>query len=110
MLGILLRPKMKRQIILISIFLALTVTVNAGLAFDDKQDSNARKDGNLHKSGADICSSVEIALGKTGKAIEKAGNKTGQALKIAAAKTSQALTRAGKKIQGWFDDKQGASK
>ncbi len=90
---------MKRQIILISILLALTVTVNAGLAFDDKQDSNNKKDGNLHKSGADICSAVEIALDKTGKALE-----------IAADKTSQALTRAGKKIQGWFDDKRGASK
>ena len=101
---------MKRQIIPISIFLALTVTVNAGLAFDDKQDSNTKKDANLHKSGADICSAAEIALGNTGKAIEKAGNKTGQALKIAAEKTSQALTRAGKKIQGWFYDKQGASK
>ncbi len=109
---------MKRQIILISILLALTVTltvtvtvtVNAGLAFDDKQDSSNKKDGNLHKSGADICSAVEIALDKTGKAIEKAGDKTGQALEIAADKTSQALTRAGKKIQGWFDDKRGASK
>jgi len=110
MLGNLLRSKMKRQIILISALLALTVTVNAGLAFDDKQDSTTKKGGKLHKSGADICSAVEIALDKTGKALEKAGNKTGQALGIAADKTSQALTKAGKKIQGWFDDKRNASK
>ncbi len=90
--------------------LALTVTVNAGLAFDDKQDSSTKKNGNLHKSGADICSAVENALDKTGKAIEKAGNKTGKALEIEADKTGQALARASKKIQGWFDDKGGASK
>ena len=110
MLGNLLRLKVKRQIILISVLLALTVTVNAGLAFDDKQDSTTKRDGNLHKSGADICSAVEIALDKTGKALEKAGNKTSQALEIAADKTSQALARAGKKIQGWLDNKSNASK
>ena len=101
---------MKRQIILISALPALTVTVNAGLAFDDKQGSTAKKGGKLQKSGDNICSAVEIALDKTGKALEKAGNKTSQALGIAADKTSQALERAGKKIQFWFDDKPNASK
>ena len=110
MLGNLLRLKVKRQIILISVLLALTVTVNASLAFDDKQDSTTKKDGNIHKSEADIFSEVEIALDKTGKALEKAGNKTSQALEIAADKTSQALARAGKKIQAWFDNKPNASK
>lgn len=108
--GYLLGSKVKRQIILISVLLALTVTVNAGFAFQDKQGTTAKKGDKLQKSGDHICSAVEIALDKTGKAFEKAGNKTGQALGIAADKTSQALERAGKKIQGWFDDKPNASK
>jgi hypothetical protein len=101
---------MKRKLILILALLALTVTVNDGLAFDDKQDTATKKVDKLHKSGGDICSAVEIALDKTGTALEKSANKTGKALGIAADKTSQALTRAGKKIQGWFDDKRGDSK
>ena len=108
--GYLLGSKVKRQIILISALLALIITVNAGLAFDDREGSTAKKGGKLHKSGDHICSAVEIALDKTGKALEKAGNKTGQALGIAADKTSQALERTEKKIQGWFDDKPNASK
>jgi len=101
---------MKRQIILISALLTFIVAVSVGLAVDDKQRINSKRDGKLQKSGDNICSAVEIALDKTGRAFEKAGNKTGQALGFAADKTSQALERAGKKIQGWFDDKPNASK
>ena len=108
--GDLLGSKVKRQIILIWALLALIVTVDAGLAFDDKQGSPAKKGAKLQKSGDHICSAVKIALDKTGKAFEKAGNKTGQALGIAADKTSQGLEKAGKKIQGWFDDKPNTSK
>ena len=101
---------MKKQIIMISALLALTVTASAGLAFDDKQGSTSKNDGKPQKAGDNICSTVEIGLDKTGKAFEKAGNKTGQALGIAVDKTSQALERAGKKIQSWFDDNPNASK
>lgn len=96
---------MKRQFILISAVLALTVTFNAGLAFDGKPESTTDNGRDLQKSGDNICSRVEIALDKTGKAFETAGNKTGQALKIAADKTSQALEKVGRRIWGWFDDK-----
>ncbi len=101
---------MKRQIILVSTLLVLTVTASAGLAFDDKQRVSSTNDGKPQKVGGKICSAVEIALDRTGKAIEKAGNKTGQGLGIAFDKTSQALERMGKKVQGWFDDKPNASK
>lgn len=108
MSGDLLRAKMKRQIILISALLA--VTVSAGWSFDDQQKSISKKESELQGAGDKICFALEIALDKTGKAFEKAGNTTGQALGIAADKTSLALERAGKKIQGWFDDKPNASK
>jgi len=96
---------MRRQNILILALLALTLTVNTGLAFDGKQGGTTKKSGTLHKSGDSIRFAVETALDKTGKAFEKAGKKTGQALGIAADRTSQALERAEKKIQGWFDDR-----
>jgi len=108
--GYLLGSKVKRQVILISVLLALTVTVNAGFAFEDKQGTTAKKGDQLQKSVDHIYSAVEIALDKTGKALEKAGNKTSRVFGIAAGKTRQALGRAGKKIQGWFDDKPNASK
>ncbi len=101
---------MKRQIILVSALLALTVTVSAGWAFDDKHRVASKNDGKPQKVGDKVCSAVETALDKTGKAIEKAGNKTSQGLGIAVDKTSQALERAGKKVQGWFYDKPNASK
>ena len=101
---------MKRQIILVSALLALTVTVSAGLAFDDKQRVASKNEGKPHKVGDKVCSAMEMALDKTGRAFEKAGNKTGQGLGIAVDKTSQALERAGRKIHGWLDNKPNASK
>jgi hypothetical protein len=102
---------MKRKLILILALLALTVTVNDGLAFDDKQDTTTKKVDKLHKSGGDICSAVEIALDKTGTALEKSANKTGKALGIAADKTSQHWQgqvrkfRAGLMINGVIQNK-----
>jgi hypothetical protein len=101
---------MKRHIILVSALLALGLTVGAGWAFDDKQRVASKNDGRPQKMGGKVCSAVEIALEKTGRAIEKAKNKTDQGLGIAIDKTSQALERAGKKVQGWFDNKPNASK
>ncbi len=101
---------MKRQIILVSALLALTVTVSAGWAFDDNKRAASRNGGKSQRVEHRICTAVETALDKTGKAIEKAGNKTGQGPGIAVDKTSQALERAGKKVQGWLDDKPNAPK
>jgi len=96
---------MRRQIILILALFALTFTVNSGLTFNGKQGGTTKKSGTLQKTGDSICSAVETALDKTGRAVEKAGKKTSQALGIAADRTSQALERAEKKIERWFDDK-----
>jgi hypothetical protein len=101
---------MKQRIILILTLLALTVTFDAGLAFDNKQGSENKNDGTPQNSGNRISCSAETPLDKTGKAAEKAGNKTKKALGIAADKTSQALERAGKRIRDWFDDKSKASR
>ncbi len=101
---------MNRKIISVLALLAWTIEVSAGLAFDDNKRVVARNDGRPQKVGGKICSAVEIALDKTGKAIEKAGKKTDQGLGIAVNKTSQALEKAGKQIHGWFDGKPNASK
>ncbi len=100
---------MKRQIILISVLLVLTVTGSAGLAFDNKQTSTSKPHGRPQGAGNSICSEIEVFLDKTGRGIEKAGNKTDQALGIAADRTRQALGEAGKKIQDWFCNRPNAS-
>jgi len=98
---------MKRQILLISVLLALTVKMSAGWAFDDKQRGTS---GKLQRTGDNISFAVEVALNRTGNAFKKAGDKTNQALAIAVGKASQTLERVEKKIQGWFDDKPNTSK
>ncbi len=101
---------MRRQIIPVLVLLALTVTVSPGFAFDDNKMVPPRNAGKPQRVGNKICSAVQIALDKTGQAIEKAGKKTDQGLGIAVNKTSQALERAEKKVQGWFDYEPNTSK
>jgi hypothetical protein len=101
---------MKQWIILILALLALTVTVDAGLAFDNRQGNAGKNSNNPPKSGNKISCTVESSLNKAGKALEKAGKRTGQALGVAADKTTRALERAGKHIQGWFDESADSSK
>jgi hypothetical protein len=100
---------MQQRNILILTLLALTITVD-GLAFENRQGHASKNGGNPQKSDTKISCSMESALDKTGKALEKAGKRTGHALGVAADKTTQALERTRKHIQGWFDEKTDSSK
>jgi hypothetical protein len=101
---------MKKQGITLLALLAFSVTVSAGLAFDDKKMSTSKDEIRLQKTGDKICSAIKIGCEKTAKALEKAGKKTKKTLESAAAKTNQALEKAEKKIQGKFHDKSNGSK
>ncbi len=83
---------MKQRVFLVLVFLALTVMLDNGLAFDKKQGGTRKSEDNYHTYVNKVSCAIEVALDKTGKSFEKAGDKTGQA-----------LGRARKKIWGWFD-------